>query len=327
MDRFLDIIVPYHNNTNEMVIRLLNSVYQQVGVDRNQIGIIFINDCSNTTIDDCIFGNYVGLHIEHIFNDTNIGPGLSRQRGIEQSLAEYVSFVDADDLLYGPTALKSVFEFLSIEKPDVLLTHFFRYDPHNNSKSIMTYDDLLCLHGAFYNRLSLLNGGYRFNENILYYEDAYFCRITRYTMNVKFLDIPTYIWIVNYNGMGMVGNSNGLIIKKRILDFVNSNVDVIDFIYEKGKLTKEFYIRTLFDTYIVIESELFAGYDVSQLEDKLYLLFIKYREIFELADENIIKSCWIDSCSFVNKNYGISRIKREFKDFIVSREKNNNGKY
>lgn len=319
MSRFLDIIVPYYENTNEMIIRLLNSINQQVGIEKNEIGVILVNDKSTFAVDNAVLENFKELNIEHLFNDVNVGPGLSRQFGLENSESEYVTFVDADDLLYGPNILKEVIEYLKKNNPDVLLSYFFRFDRNNNTKYVMTYDDLLCLHGAFYNRRKLIDGGYSFNKNILYYEDSYFCRITKYTLNVEYIDIPTYIWIVNDNGMGAIGNKNGLAIQKRIIDYVNSNLDVIDFIYKKGMLDKEYFVRILFDTFIVVESELFAGFDVSSLEDQIFSFFLKYKDYYSLPNSSV-QAIWYEACRVANKNYGITKIKREFDKFVFDKE-------
>lgn len=69
--------------------------------DSAKIEVIVIDDCSTDNsfeeAQDYAFNS--DLDIKIIRNDINVGPGLSRNKGIELATGEYVTFVDSDDYL------------------------------------------------------------------------------------------------------------------------------------------------------------------------------------------------------------------------------------
>lgn len=60
--------------------------------------LILVNDCSPDTSKD-IIAKYNNPRIKIINNKTNVGPGVSRQIGLDNSCGEYTIFVDGDDWL------------------------------------------------------------------------------------------------------------------------------------------------------------------------------------------------------------------------------------
>lgn len=60
--------------------------------------LILINDCSPDNSKD-IISKYVDPRIKVINNEINLGPGVSRQIGLDNSDGEYTIFVDGDDWL------------------------------------------------------------------------------------------------------------------------------------------------------------------------------------------------------------------------------------
>ena len=62
------------------------------------IELILVNDCSPDNSADIIH-KYNDSRIKVINNEKNVGPGVSRQIGIDNSCGEYTIFVDGDDWL------------------------------------------------------------------------------------------------------------------------------------------------------------------------------------------------------------------------------------
>lgn len=92
----ISIIIPVFNNA-DYLSDCLDSVLGQTFQD---LEVICIDDASN---DQCreILQNYAIRHdrLKAIYNDKNLGPGKSRNRGIEEAKGRFLRFVDADDLL------------------------------------------------------------------------------------------------------------------------------------------------------------------------------------------------------------------------------------
>ena len=252
IERKLDIIIPYYSNENSdsMIRRLLTSINNQMSINKFDLGVIFVSDNSPVEITKNIFNEFPMLNISYYVKDKNEGQGLARQYGLERSKAKYVTFVDQDDILYGPYSISKVLDSLDKQKTDMLYTDFFRYDPSNGNRIIMNYENLQCLHGLFLDRKKLIDGGYKFNEKIRMYEDTYFLLITSRTLNPTYLNVPTYVWFINPNSQSALGNIDGQMIQKRFPEFFIANVDAIDFIKNKGfdvsQLSKEIFYYLLY---------------------------------------------------------------------------------
>lgn len=83
-------------NVEEWLDRLIQSFLHQT---LDECELILVNDCSpdNCT---CILNKYKDLeNVKVINNSENLGPGVSRQIGINNSSGEYVILVDGDDWL------------------------------------------------------------------------------------------------------------------------------------------------------------------------------------------------------------------------------------
>ena len=90
----LSIIIPVYNQ-EELIIKCLDSIPY-----KDDLEIIVIDDAST---DDTynVLERYLGKrHITILRNETNKGPGYSRNKGIDKAIGEYIMFLDSDDYLY-----------------------------------------------------------------------------------------------------------------------------------------------------------------------------------------------------------------------------------
>ena len=125
MERFLDIIIPEYDCKEEFMKRLLQSISRQINVDFNEIGIIIVNDKSKNKLRKGLFKNFPKLNIEYFIKDVNEGVGMTRQYGLDRSTAQYVTFVDQDDELYGNDSLFQVISHLKNTSIDFLVTELY----------------------------------------------------------------------------------------------------------------------------------------------------------------------------------------------------------
>lgn len=102
----VSIIIPVYNRF-QVLQRTLDSVFNQTYKNWE---IIIVDDCSkealilgNLNIDDNLLEK-----IKLICNDQNLGPGLSRQKGLDTASGEMVCFLDADDYWDSQFLQKSV---------------------------------------------------------------------------------------------------------------------------------------------------------------------------------------------------------------------------
>ena len=87
----ISVIIPYFNKIGTLD-RAVNSVIEQEYANWE---LIIIDDCSEQPIS--IREQWQRYRIIVFRNDTNIGPGPTRQRGMALAKGEFIAFLDADD--------------------------------------------------------------------------------------------------------------------------------------------------------------------------------------------------------------------------------------
>lgn len=98
---FLTIVTPFFNNL-EYVKRCILSLEQQNDKD---FELILINDASTQIVfkDLELLIHNRKIRIQLLNNTKNVGPGFSRNRGIQAARGEYILFLDSDDWLHNDT--------------------------------------------------------------------------------------------------------------------------------------------------------------------------------------------------------------------------------
>ncbi len=93
MKPLISVIIPFHDNIKELknaIISVINQTYKN-------FEIILIDDYSSKSLDP--IKSYLSIEkIKYFRNDSNKGPGYSRNIGIENASGEYVAFLDSDDI-------------------------------------------------------------------------------------------------------------------------------------------------------------------------------------------------------------------------------------
>jgi glycosyltransferase involved in cell wall biosynthesis len=89
-------IIPVYNRP-ELLQQAVSSVLMQL---YRPIEIIIVNDGStDVTLDVANRLACENPQLIHVINQSNAGPGVARQRGLEKARGEYIQFLDSDDLL------------------------------------------------------------------------------------------------------------------------------------------------------------------------------------------------------------------------------------
>jgi glycosyltransferase involved in cell wall biosynthesis len=87
----VSIIIPYYNK-KDTILRSVNSVIAQT---YSNWELIIIDDCGENRIEKNTLPQDDRIRV--LFNESNKGVALTRQRGLENSKGEYIAFLDADD--------------------------------------------------------------------------------------------------------------------------------------------------------------------------------------------------------------------------------------
>ena len=106
-NRKIDVIIPAYNVPDNILFRCLASIAcQDIASD---LEVTIVDDASTEQnyqkVADC-FSSVLKINI--LRYETNGGPGVARQYGIDHTSNGYMTFIDADDTLNGSFALKAL---------------------------------------------------------------------------------------------------------------------------------------------------------------------------------------------------------------------------
>ncbi len=196
----LSIIIPYHNEPEQTIYPIFNSIDQQQGIDFETIEIILCNNCDNPVkpkfIQQGIFKN-ISNNIKYIKSARKNWSGLSRQYAIDNSLGEYLIICDDDDCLYSPNTIQRIYSDIEKNSDIDLFGYSEKIEPNNSGADFVNFSgkNLVLVHGKVYRTAFLRTNNIRFSELLETHDDVYF----NLTLNVYFpktliIDFPIYIW-------------------------------------------------------------------------------------------------------------------------------------
>ena len=257
----LDIIIPQYTENHLLIERLLKSINNQINIDLSTIGIIIVNDCSNYEIKPTIKQEFPDLDITLLRTPKNGGPGIARQYGIDNSTAEYVTFIDADDTYYSNDCLSKVLDVIIKDKPNVILTKFLEETKINNKyTNVLHTSDIIYIHGKFINRMYLIENKIRFSNTLRLHEDSYFSSLLLFnTNNVYNLDVITNFWRLNPNSIIRQKRKYHYLVTS-FKDLISSNRELyIELDKRTSPYKNEYVIKAITYLYCILSSELFIS--------------------------------------------------------------------
>lgn len=273
----LDIIIPQYKETEEKIKPLLDSINNQKDVDFENIKLTIVNDYSDVILSNDFLNSFPNLDISYIRNDKNTGPGLARQKGIDNTNSDYIMFCDSDDELYDDKALFVITEFISKREPNYLVTNIAVEGINNRliiKKGKKTFP---WMHGKVFKREFLINNEIRFSPNVRHLEDSYFTTCVVGTIDPKeicYLDFTTYLW--KNNRSSLTRNNNNTYMVDTFEDFYNSPIYTYEFLVKKNSYLKFSYlISSTLGIFIVLNSNLF---DKEEYKSKKELYINKLKE-------------------------------------------------
>lgn len=140
----VSIILPIYNS-EKYIESTLKSVLKQTYTDWE---LIIVNDCSTDRSMEIVerFKNEKFIIIE---NTENLGPGISRNRGIEKATGRYIAFIDSDDI-WDENKLEYQLKFMKDKDIEFSFSAYERIKSKNDKyirkvevPSVIKYEDLL----------------------------------------------------------------------------------------------------------------------------------------------------------------------------------------
>lgn len=285
---FLSIIIPQYKETEEQISHLLNSISRQKGIEFNELEVIIINDSSDVVLSNEFIHSY-SYKINYIINSKNVGPGMTRQYGINQAQGEYITFLDADDELYDQFSLYVPISCLRDTNWNVVLTSIVKKDSQNNATIKKDSAVFPFLHGKYIKRRFLKENRIEFSKELRHYEDSYFLSILFSFEDYKYLDYPTYVWKYNLSSITRKKRKYPYVIDT-FEEYIRCPLLVYEFLKNKpGEFKNRFLIKAIFGIYMYLTSNYFTSKDLQEKKQKYELeltcilkehmdLFIQYKD-------------------------------------------------
>ena len=192
----LQFLIPQYKETEEVIKPLLDSISLQQNIKMSDVGVVIVNDGSDTFLSDEFLNQYP-YEIKYVKAEHK-GVSATRNRALDEATADYVMFCDADDMFFNMCGLYIVFREMKGDGFNALVSVFIEetMDPNTKEKVYVNHQmDVTFVHGKIYRRSYLENNKIRWNDDLTIHEDSFFnCLAQRMTAEVKYCQQPFYLW-------------------------------------------------------------------------------------------------------------------------------------
>lgn len=193
----VNIIIPAYN-AHQTIHKTLASILMQDCLD--EIIITIVDDCSNEPYDYLLkdFSYLDNLRI--IRKKSNTGCGQSRQFGIDNCDCEYFMFLDADDCLYCPSAVRELLRTIKESDYDYVISDFV--EELSDETYVLIQKSGVWMHGKIFKTKFIVENNIRFNNTRLNEDHAFNSLVLYSNGKGKYINYITYVW--KYNKMSLV---------------------------------------------------------------------------------------------------------------------------
>lgn len=210
----IEVIIPVYNNS-WLLNRALSSLSAQTDQD---FKIRIIDDCSTEDLTP-IINKHSNLHITYIRNEKNLRCGMSRMVGVDTTDAEYIAFLDSDDILMPYTI--GFWNMLTSERPDVDMWHGYFYQQRGQNMILEKYGSQFC-HAKLFKTELFKKYGITCYPEIRMNDDSVLTAQFMELGNVEVVTAPLYIWMENPDSFTRGDEHSEWIIKHSVDDFLLS---------------------------------------------------------------------------------------------------------
>ena len=320
------IIIPHHKETYNQIRPLLDSLNNQIGLNKDEFEVIVCNDNLQNIIYD--YSLWSNLNIRNINVSVEGYPGLSRQAGIDEAKGDYLLFCDADDLIANVFALKDLKICINKEKEaDIFIAPFMEELLINNEYLYnIKNQDFTWMFSKLYKREFLIKNKIRFSDKLKVHEDTYFNALFRaYNPVVAQLTGNFYVWRFNKDSITRLNNAEysykSLPTFIDALEYVSLETDKRNLKpLELGILECSMFIYMILQGEPYHTNENYKSY-VPIIEERLAKLINKYKDKLDKIDSNVCKELFIQeyqNCSQSNNVQVIYETWDNFKDRILN---------
>lgn len=207
----IDVIIPAYNVSDNILFRCLASIACQDIV--SDLEVTIVDDASTNQNYKKVAKNFESiLKINVLRYETNGGPGVARQYGIDHTHNGYMTFIDADDTFNGAFALKALRNGIEMNGGIYqmcigIFEEVHEHDiPEGEAPVLIPHEnDLVWMFGKLYRRSYIDKYNIRFHESSRANEDNGFNTICQLCSSeqeqINFIPAHVYYWHENLNSI------------------------------------------------------------------------------------------------------------------------------
>ena len=190
----VDIIIPYYNS-RKFLNRVLGSIVMQDTEDI-LLRVLLVDDCSTEEFEDVVERFKPLLDVEILRPKKNGGPGVARQFGIDYSNADYITFIDSDDIFMTPNAISTCMRLAKENNADIVVCDF---NEEMTDGAYTHIKDQTFMHGKMYRTAFIKENDIRFNESRTNEDGVFNAIAITLSQSTVFYALPIYQWCNNPN--------------------------------------------------------------------------------------------------------------------------------
>ena len=215
-NRKIDVIIPAFNVPDNILFRCLASVACQDIV--KDVVVTIVDDASTEQNYYAVAKNFESIMKINILRyETNGGPGVARQYGMDHTSNGYITFIDADDTFNGAFALKALRNNIEVNNntPQMCVGVFEEVHesnlPAGQGPILMKHEsDMIWMFGKLYRRSFIDQFKIHFHETSRANEDNGFNTLIRLCTNhpdqIRFIPAHVYYWHESPNSITRANN-------------------------------------------------------------------------------------------------------------------------
>ena len=215
-NRTIDVIIPAYNVPDHILFRCLASIACQDIV--SDLEVTIVDDASTQQNYAKVIKNFSSImKINLLRYETNGGPGVARQYGIDHTHNGYLTFIDADDTFNGSFALKALRNGIEMNNGLFQMcvgvfdeVHEEGLQPGDGPLLMAHEQDLVWMFGKMYRRNFIDKYNIRFHNTSRANEDNGFNRLfqlcTSDQEQINFIGAHVYYWHENPNSITRIND-------------------------------------------------------------------------------------------------------------------------
>ena len=308
----ISVIIPVYNVENYIPV-CINSVLKQTYQD---FEVICIDDAStDSSLEILEYFAKKDSRIKILKNDSNNGPGYSRNRGLDVAQGNYISFLDGDDW-FSPNTFETLIKKIEQDNLDLLLfknivyyedSQEFGFEEYYDMEFMNKFENQVFNHwdldktkffeisNAPWNKLYLKsfldeNNIIFPNENLIHEDNPFFYKVI---ISAKRISIINKYFHTRRRRSGSIMTLNN----ERLFDVIDIGYKILDVFFENKDLYEyykndvlDYIFRLFIGKYSQIEDEFKERY--FKLVQEAFKVFIKkyglYKDIKYNVNKNIL---------------------------------------